>query len=102
MSFLQAAAKTGCSVTAYNLSIEQVTYARQKAEERGLSDRVKFVHADYRHSTVFFDRIVSVGMLEVCPLLALLWHLEWGNSLRLGDSDVEADASSLYVLLCSM
>ncbi len=54
----------GVSVTAYNLSTEQIQHARQWAQAEGLSDRVQFVQDDYRHMTGQFDAFVSVGMLE--------------------------------------
>jgi cyclopropane-fatty-acyl-phospholipid synthase len=51
-------------VKAYNISREQVTYAREKAEALGLSDRVEYVLDDYRNISGEFDVFVSVGMLE--------------------------------------
>ena len=54
----------GARVTAYNISREQVKYARQKAEEEGLSDLVEYVLDDYRNIKGTFDVFVSVGMLE--------------------------------------
>ena len=54
----------GAKVTAYNISREQVKYARQKAEEEGLSDLVEYVLEDYRNIEGTFDVFVSVGMLE--------------------------------------
>ncbi len=54
----------GARVTAYNISREQVKFARQKAEEEGLSDLVEYVLDDYRNIKGTFDVFVSVGMLE--------------------------------------
>ena len=54
----------GVSVTAYNISHEQIAYARQRARAEGLSDRVRFVEDDYRTISDRFDAFVSVGMLE--------------------------------------
>lgn len=54
----------GVSVKAYNLSTEQIQYARDWAQREGLSDKVQFVQDDYRHLTGEFDAFVSVGMLE--------------------------------------
>jgi cyclopropane-fatty-acyl-phospholipid synthase len=51
-------------VTAYNISREQVKYARQRAEEEGLSDQVEYVLDDYRKIHGQFDVFVSIGMLE--------------------------------------
>ncbi len=54
----------GVRVTAYNISRAQVKYARQRAREEGLSDRVEYVLDDYRNITGRYDAFVSVGMLE--------------------------------------
>ena len=51
-------------VVAYNNSHEQVAYARQRADELGLSGRVTFIEDDYRTITERCDVFVSVGMLE--------------------------------------
>ncbi len=54
----------GVKVRAYNISREQVDYARRRAEEEGLSSRVEYVLDDYRNITGEYDVFVSVGMLE--------------------------------------
>lgn len=54
----------GVSVTAYNISREQIHYARERARAAGLSERVEFVEGDYRAIADRFDVFVSVGMLE--------------------------------------
>ena len=51
-------------VLGVTLSKEQLAVARQRAEEAGVSDRVKFELCDYRDVTGTFDRIVSIGMFE--------------------------------------
>ncbi len=51
-------------VTGITLSQEQLAVARSRAEEAGLSDRVRFELCDYRDVKGTFDRIVSVGMFE--------------------------------------
>ena len=51
-------------VTGITLSDEQLAVSNRRAEERGLSNRVRFIHKDYRHLEGRFDRIVSVGMFE--------------------------------------
>ncbi|MDX1432975.1 MAG: cyclopropane-fatty-acyl-phospholipid synthase family protein [Gammaproteobacteria bacterium] len=66
----------GVQVTAYNISHQQIVYAREKARERGLSERVEFVEDDYRNIDGQFDAFVSVGMLE---------HVGKGNYQTLGD-----------------
>ena len=51
-------------VLGITLSEEQLKVARRRAEEAGVSDRVKFELIDYRHLSGTFDRIVSIGMFE--------------------------------------
>lgn len=51
-------------VTGITLSEEQHAVSNQRARERGLSDRVRFLLQDYRTLDGSFDRIVSVGMFE--------------------------------------
>jgi cyclopropane-fatty-acyl-phospholipid synthase len=54
----------GVTVKAYNISHEQVRFARQRAQEEGLADRVEYIEDDYRNIRGSFDVFVSVGMLE--------------------------------------
>lgn len=54
----------GVRVRAYNISTEQVAYARRRAEEEGLSHLVEYVLDDYRNIDGRYDAFVSVGMLE--------------------------------------
>lgn len=54
----------GAQVTGITLSQEQLTIARARAEQAGLSDRVSFELVDYRAVQGTYDRIVSVGMFE--------------------------------------
>jgi cyclopropane-fatty-acyl-phospholipid synthase len=61
---LHMARHYGVTVTAYNVSHEQVAYARERAAREGLADRVTFIEDDYRAATGRFDAFVSVGMLE--------------------------------------
>ncbi|MFL6857973.1 MAG: class I SAM-dependent methyltransferase [Allosphingosinicella sp.] len=51
-------------VLGVTLSKEQLALARQRAEEAGVADRVKFELVDYRDVEGRFDRIVSIGMFE--------------------------------------
>jgi cyclopropane-fatty-acyl-phospholipid synthase len=61
---LHMARHYGVRVTAYNISREQVRYARDRARAEGLDDRVQFVEDDYRNISGSCDAFVSVGMLE--------------------------------------
>jgi cyclopropane-fatty-acyl-phospholipid synthase len=54
----------GVSVTAYNVSREQVAHACERARREGLAGRVEFRQDDYRSASGRFDVFVSVGMLE--------------------------------------
>jgi len=58
------AKRYGVSVRAFNLSSEQIAYARERATDEGLTHRVEFVDDDYRHVSGEYDAFVSVGMLE--------------------------------------
>lgn len=61
---LYMAERYGVRVRAYNISEEQIRYAREQARRRGLADRVEFVLDDYRAIGGRYDAFVSVGMLE--------------------------------------
>lgn len=54
----------GAHVRAYNISHEQVAYARERARAEGLADRIEYVEDDYRNMSGEYDKFVSVGMLE--------------------------------------
>jgi cyclopropane-fatty-acyl-phospholipid synthase len=55
-----AAERYGCRVTAYNISAEQVAYARDAC--KGLP--VEIMHADYREARGTYDKVASIGMCE--------------------------------------
>ena len=61
---LHMARQHGVHVRAFNISHEQITYAREQAAKEGLNDRVEFVEDDYRNVSGQYDAFVSVGMLE--------------------------------------
>jgi cyclopropane-fatty-acyl-phospholipid synthase len=54
----------GASVRAFNISREQIAFAKERAKREGLLDRVEFVADDYRNIQGTCDVFVSVGMLE--------------------------------------
>lgn len=58
------AQRHGVRVRAYNISHEQIVYARARARAEGLADRVEYVEDDYRNIAGEYDKFVSVGMLE--------------------------------------
>jgi cyclopropane-fatty-acyl-phospholipid synthase len=61
---LHMARQYGVSVKAFNVSHEQIVFARQRAAAEGLSHQVEFIEDDYRNISGKFDVFVSVGMLE--------------------------------------
>jgi cyclopropane-fatty-acyl-phospholipid synthase len=55
----------GVTVRAYNISHEQIVFARERmAAEEGLEDRIEYIEDDYRNIDGSFDAFVSIGMLE--------------------------------------
>jgi cyclopropane-fatty-acyl-phospholipid synthase len=61
---LRAATRWGARVRAFNISSEQIAYARERARRLGVQDRVEFIEDDYRNATGRCDAFVSIGMLE--------------------------------------
>jgi cyclopropane-fatty-acyl-phospholipid synthase len=61
---LHMARRYGVFVKAFNVSHEQLAYARARAIREGLAGRVEFIEDDYRNVTGQFDAFVSIGMLE--------------------------------------
>lgn len=54
----------GVRVKAFNISHEQVVFARERARQEGLEGRVEYIEDDYRNIEGRYDAFVSVGMLE--------------------------------------
>lgn len=54
----------GVTVRAFNISSEQLAYARDRADRERVADRVKFLRQDWRDIDQPCDAFVSVGMLE--------------------------------------
>jgi len=61
---LHMARECGVRVRAFNVSREQIAWARDRARTEGLTARVEFVEDDYRNLTGRYDAFASVGMLE--------------------------------------
>jgi len=64
----------GVTVKAYNISNEQIKYARQRAEDENLADKIEYILDDYRNISGKYDVFVSIGMLEhvgICDYKAL-------------------------------
>ena len=58
------AARHGVTVRAFNISGEQIAFARERANARGLDHLVEFIEDDYRNVRGRYDAFVSIGMLE--------------------------------------
>jgi cyclopropane-fatty-acyl-phospholipid synthase len=54
----------GVKVRAYNISKEQVAFARERVKAEGLDSQVEYVLDDYRTIKGHYDAFVSIGMLE--------------------------------------
>jgi cyclopropane-fatty-acyl-phospholipid synthase len=54
----------GVKVRAFNLSSEQIHYARERAAAEGIGKNVEYIEDDYRNISGRCDVFVSVGMLE--------------------------------------
>jgi cyclopropane-fatty-acyl-phospholipid synthase len=61
---LHMARAYGARVRAYNVSEEQIAWAREQAVKHDLHGQVEFVLDDYRAAEGRCDKFVSVGMLE--------------------------------------
>ncbi len=61
---LHMAKYCGAKVRAFNISHDQIVFARRLAEREGLSRQVEFIEDDYRNISGKYDAFVSVGMLE--------------------------------------
>src|SRR5262245_19839371 len=56
---LHMAREYGVRVKAFNISGEQIAYARDRAAREGLSGQVEFIDDDYRNASGTFDAFVS-------------------------------------------
>ena len=81
---LHMARNYGVSVKAFNVSHEQIAYARQQARQEGLDQQVEFIEDDYRNVSGKFDVFVSVGMLEH---VGLDHYQELGRTIHRSISD---------------
>lgn len=60
---LHMAKHYGVKVRAFNISREQVAFARENAKRQGVTS-IEYIEDDYRNITGKYDAFVSVGMLE--------------------------------------
>jgi len=61
---LHMAKHYGVTVKAFNISHEQIAFAREQTKREGLTQQVEFIEDDYRNISGRQDVFVSVGMLE--------------------------------------
>ncbi|MGA2564451.1 MAG: cyclopropane-fatty-acyl-phospholipid synthase family protein [Steroidobacteraceae bacterium] len=61
---LHMASRYGAKVRAFNISREQIQYARRRAKDLDLDGRVEYIEDDYRNIAGRYDVFVSIGMLE--------------------------------------
>ncbi len=61
---IYAAENYGISGTGITLSVEQAALAKQRIEQKGLSDKIKIEIADYREIKGQYDKFVSIAMFE--------------------------------------
>lgn len=52
------------NVTSYNISHEQVSYAREWSKREGVDKQIEFIEDDYRNATGSADRFISIGIFE--------------------------------------
>jgi cyclopropane-fatty-acyl-phospholipid synthase len=64
MLAMHMARRYGVRVRAFNISHEQIMWARERAVREGLADRIEYIEDDYRNISGQCDAFVSVGMLE--------------------------------------
>jgi cyclopropane-fatty-acyl-phospholipid synthase len=84
---LHMARRYGVRVRAFNISREQIMYAREHAQRAGFAGHVEYVEDDYRNISGHYDAFVSVGMLEHVgvdnyPELGNVAHRALGGSGR--------------------
>jgi len=64
MLAMHMARRYGVRVRAFNISRQQILWARQRAAREGLAGQVEYVEDDYRNISGHYDAFMSVGMLE--------------------------------------
>jgi cyclopropane-fatty-acyl-phospholipid synthase len=64
MFAMHMARRYGVRVRAFNISHEQIVWARERAAREGFAGQIEYVEDDYRNISGQYDAFVSVGMLE--------------------------------------
>jgi len=76
---LHMAKHYGVTVKAFNISHEQIAFAREQAKRESLDHQVEFIEDDYRNISGRHDVFMSVGMLEH---VGLAHYDELGQSIH--------------------
>ncbi|KOO16431.1 cyclopropane-fatty-acyl-phospholipid synthase [Vibrio xuii] len=71
----------GCQVTTTTISEQQYQYAKQKIEQKGLSQQVTLLKEDYRNLKGQFDKLVSIEMIEAVGKQFLTSYIQKCQSL---------------------
>jgi cyclopropane-fatty-acyl-phospholipid synthase len=61
---IEAVKTVGCRLTGITISKAQYDYAKGRAKQEGLEDRIEILFEDYRTMQGSFDKIISIEMLE--------------------------------------
>ncbi|XP_074581697.1 uncharacterized protein LOC141838186 [Curcuma longa] len=63
---IEVVKQTGCRYTGITLSVKQLEFAKKRAKDEGLEDRINFMLMDYHHlpKNHKYDRIISCEMVE--------------------------------------
>ncbi len=92
--FAEYALKTyGCRLTGLTLSKEQLSFARERMQREGLSERVDLRLQDYRDVTGTFDRIVSIEMFEA------VGEANWPDYFRMVRERLAADGAAALQII---
>jgi cyclopropane-fatty-acyl-phospholipid synthase len=75
------AERFGCRVTTTTISAEQRHFALDRIAEKGLSERITVLGADYRDLTGQYDKLVSIEMIEAVGQRYLGQYLSRCDSL---------------------
>jgi cyclopropane-fatty-acyl-phospholipid synthase len=89
---LEAVRSSGCTVDSLTLSVEQKALAEQRIAAAGLSDKIKVHLMDYRDMppkwTDYFDRVVSIEMLEAVGIEFLQGYFQCINKVLKKDGGI--------------
>lgn len=89
---IEAVRSSGCTIDSLTLSVEQKTLAEQRIAAAGLSDKIKVHLMDYRDMpakwTDYFDRVVSIEMLEAVGIEFLQGYFSCINNVLKKDGGI--------------